>query len=61
MERLIFLQFLVALCMSLAAVCFFIWGALSGLFRDGEAIKFDMLRRELGSEPADDAGGSHER
>jgi nitrogen fixation-related uncharacterized protein len=56
MERLIFIQFLVALCMSLAAVCFFIWAALSGLFRDVESIKHDMLRRELGERP----GGSHE-
>jgi cbb3-type cytochrome oxidase maturation protein len=57
MERLIFLQFLVALSMSLAGVCFFIWGTLSGLFKDIESIKYDMLRRELGSA----AGGAHER
>jgi len=57
MERLIFLQFLVALCMSLSAVCFFLWGVLSGLYKDGEAIKYDMLRRKLG----DDAGGPDER
>ena len=57
MERLVFLQFLVALCMSLAAVCFFVWATLSGLFRDIESIKYDMLRRELGS----GAGETHER
>jgi nitrogen fixation-related uncharacterized protein len=51
MERLIFCQFLVALCMSMSALCFFIWGALSGLFKDGESIKYDMLRHELGGEP----------
>lgn len=48
MERMIFLQFLVALCMSLAAVCFFLWGTLDGQFNDSEAVKFDMLERELG-------------
>jgi cbb3-type cytochrome oxidase maturation protein len=50
MGRMILLQFLVALCMSLAAVCFFFWGTLDGQFKDGESIKFDMLRRELGSD-----------
>lgn len=50
MERLIFFEFLVALSMSLSALCFFIWAALSGLFKDGEAIKYDMLRHELGGE-----------
>jgi hypothetical protein len=50
MERLIFFQFLVALCMSLSALCFFIWAALSGLFKDGESIKYDMLRNELGGD-----------
>ncbi|HXO19771.1 MAG TPA: hypothetical protein VOA87_07585 [Thermoanaerobaculia bacterium] len=57
MERLIFIQFLVATCMSLSALCFFIWAALSGLFRDGESIKYDMLRRELGAE----IGGDRDR
>jgi nitrogen fixation-related uncharacterized protein len=51
MERLIFIQFLVALCMNLSAVSFFVWAALSGLFKDGESIKYDMLRQELGDEP----------
>lgn len=57
MEQLTFIQFLVALCMSLAAVCFFVWAALSGMFRNVESIKYDMLERELGTE----AGGRHER
>ncbi len=57
MEQLTFIQFLVALCMSLAGVCFFIWGTLAGLFRDIEQVKYDMLARELGTE----AGGHHER
>jgi cbb3-type cytochrome oxidase maturation protein len=57
MERLIFIQFLVALCMSLAGICFFLWGTFSGLFKDIESIKYDMLRRELGGA----AGGTDER
>jgi nitrogen fixation-related uncharacterized protein len=57
MERLVFIQFLVALCMSLAGVCFFVWGTLAGLFKDIESIKYDMLRRELDSA----TGGTHGR
>lgn len=56
MEQLTLIQFLVAICMSLAGVCFFIWGTLSGLFRDIESVKYDMLRRELGA----GEGGDHE-
>ena len=56
MELLIFLQFLVALCMSIAAVFFFIWGVLSGQTKDIESIKYRMLERELGT----NAGGDHE-
>jgi len=56
MEQLVFLQFLVALSMGLAGVCFFVWAALSGLFKDIESIKYDMLRRELDGA----AGENHE-
>jgi cbb3-type cytochrome oxidase maturation protein len=56
MELLIFLQFLVAMCMSLAAVFFFIWGVLAGQTKDIESIKYRMLERELGT----DAGGRRE-
>ncbi|MEO8505396.1 MAG: hypothetical protein ABI609_15980 [Acidobacteriota bacterium] len=56
METMIFLQFLVALSMSLAAVCFFVWGTLDGQFKDGESIKFAMLKREL----ADEEASAHE-
>ena len=40
-------QFLVALCMSLAAVCIFIWAVLSGLFKDVEEIKMRAYRAEV--------------
>ena len=38
MAELTLLQFLVALFMSLGAVCLFVWGVLSGLFNDVESI-----------------------
>jgi cbb3-type cytochrome oxidase maturation protein len=47
MEQLTFLQFLVALCMSLSAVCMFIWAVLSGLFNDVEKIKYRAYRAEV--------------
>jgi len=45
--ELTFVQFLVALFMSLGAVCLFIWGVLSGLFNDVEAIKYKAYRAEI--------------
>lgn len=54
MERLTLLQFLVALLMSLGALCLFIWAVLSGLFRDVEAIKYRAYRAEVKDhEPTD--------
>jgi nitrogen fixation-related uncharacterized protein len=44
MAELTFVQFLVALLMSLGAVCLFIWGVLSGMFNDVEAIKYKAYR-----------------
>lgn len=41
------IQFLVALFMSLGAVCIFIWAVLSGLFTDVEEIKFRAYRAEV--------------
>jgi nitrogen fixation-related uncharacterized protein len=49
--ELTLLQFLVALLMSLGAVCLFIWGVLSGLFEDVEAVKYRAYRAEV---PAED-------
>lgn len=47
MAELTFIQFLVALCMSMSAVCLFIWGVLSGLFNDVEAVKYRAYRAEV--------------
>jgi cbb3-type cytochrome oxidase maturation protein len=46
-EELTFLQFLVALCMSLSGLCIFIWAVLSGLFNDVEKIKYRAYRAEV--------------
>ena len=40
-------QFLVALFMSMGAVCVFIWAVLSGLFTDVEEIKYRAYRAEV--------------
>jgi len=47
METLTLLQFVVALFMSLGAVCLFIWAVLSGLFEDVEDIKYKAYRCEV--------------
>lgn len=44
-------QFLVALCMSLGALCIFVWAVLSGMFKDVEDIKMRAYRMEI---PDDD-------
>ena len=41
------IQFLVALFMSMGAVCVFIWAVLSGLFTDVEEIKYKAYRAEV--------------
>jgi len=50
--ELTFVQFLVALCMSLGALCLFVWGVLSGLFNDVEAIKYRAYRTEVDDDAA---------
>ena len=40
-------QFLVALFMSMGAVCVFIWAVLSGLFTNVEEIKYKAYRAEV--------------
>jgi cbb3-type cytochrome oxidase maturation protein len=40
-------QFMVALFMSLGALCIFIWAVLSGLFTDLEEIKHRAYRAEV--------------
>lgn len=47
MFELTFLQFIVALFMSLGALCFFAWGVLSGFFVDVEDIKHDVYKLEV--------------
>lgn len=58
MEELTLVQFLVALLMSLGAVCLFIWAVLSGLFNDVEAAKFAAYRAEVPRD-ADAEGERH--
>jgi len=41
------IQFVVALLMSLGAVCIFIWAVLSGLFTDVEDIKMRAYHAEV--------------
>ena len=43
-------QFVVALCMSLGALCLFVWGALSGMFTDVEGIAERVYRAEVGDD-----------
>ncbi len=50
MAELTFVQFIVALLMSLGGVCVFIWAVLSGLFDDVEAVKFRAYRAEVNSD-----------
>jgi nitrogen fixation-related uncharacterized protein len=53
MEALTLVQFLVALCMSLGALCVFVWAVLSGHFTNVEAIKYRAYRTEVhDDEPA---------
>jgi cbb3-type cytochrome oxidase maturation protein len=47
MLELTLVQFLVALCMGLGAVCIFIWAVLSGMFRDVEQIALRAYRAEV--------------
>ncbi len=47
MEALTLLQFLVAFFVSLAAVFVFVWGVLSGMFEDVEAVKYRAYRAEV--------------
>ena len=46
MLELTFLQFLMAFCMGLGAVCIFVWAVLSGQFVDIEDVKYQVLEVE---------------
>ena len=47
MAELTFVQFLVALFMSLGALCVLIWAVLSGLFLNVEDVKYRAYRAEV--------------
>jgi hypothetical protein len=62
MFELTLVQFLVALFMSLAALCLFIWAALSGHFTNVEDIAYRAYRREVeDDEPAERETGSADK
>jgi cbb3-type cytochrome oxidase maturation protein len=50
LEYLALGEFVVAVLMGLAALCGFLWGVASGAFRDVEAAKYQVLRREADHE-----------
>ena len=54
MAELTLIQFLVALSMSLGAVCLFIWAVLSGLFTNVEDIKYQAYRAEVKEDERND-------
>ena len=43
------LQLLVALFMSLGALCFLFWAVFSGMFDDVESVKYQTFRAEMDS------------
>jgi cbb3-type cytochrome oxidase maturation protein len=60
-EHLTLGAFAVALLMSLAALCAFVWGAASGAFRGLERIKHQVLRAEGAGGGGLGGGGLDER
>ncbi|PYM33600.1 MAG: cbb3-type cytochrome oxidase assembly protein CcoS [Candidatus Rokuibacteriota bacterium] len=58
LEHLTLGAFAVAVLMGLAALSAFVWGAVSGAFRDVETIKYRVLQVE---EESDEAPGSSRR
>ena len=54
MAELTFVQFLVALFMSLGALCIFVWAVLSGLFLNVEDVKFRAYRAEVRDDESTD-------
>lgn len=55
MAELTFVQFLVALFMSLGALCIFVWAVLSGLFLNVEDVKYRAYRAEVRDDESTDA------
>ena len=52
-EYLTFGEFVVALLMGLAALSLFVWAVASGVFRDVEAVKHQVLEREANDDQQD--------
>jgi cbb3-type cytochrome oxidase maturation protein len=46
LEFLTLYEFIVALLMAFGALCAFFWAAATGLFRDVEAVKYQVLDAE---------------
>ena len=46
LQYLVLGQFLVSVLMGLGALCLFVWAAASGLFRDIEPVKYQVLDSE---------------
>ncbi len=51
LEYLTLYEFVVAFLMSLAALCAFLWAAATGLLRNVEPVKYQVLKAE--EEPRD--------
>jgi|GEM_PF-895805 len=50
LEFLTFYEFLVALLMGFAALCFFVWAVLTENFKDMEAVKYKVCEMEADDE-----------
>jgi cbb3-type cytochrome oxidase maturation protein len=50
LEFLTFYEFLVALLMGFAALCFFVWGIITGNFKNVEVIKYKVCEVEANNE-----------
>jgi cbb3-type cytochrome oxidase maturation protein len=59
MMDITFYQFFIALLVSFAAWCIFLWAIRTGQFRDVEDIKYQVW--PLHGEPSDDVGGEASR
>jgi hypothetical protein len=58
---LVFGQFLVSLLVALAALCAFVWAAASGLLRDVERVKYQVLEVESAGRDVPVGGGDDGR
>lgn len=49
-EKVVLLEFLIAMLMGFGALCLFVWAVLSDHFEDTEDIKYRILAREMEDE-----------